>query len=296
MTATAAATSYELLEPARYISVVPNWRTYLMVDDFPQPEKPNPAVLPRNSKERAIWQEAVRESWIMGVEQADQMFLDNVSRMVRDYRGIMLYHLLSAQSMMSRVSTASADLGVHIKDNKMHLAQKVYRITSPSEFTVPSPEPYTQETDSLKPRRGKTGGAAARTAGRYVKVSTSPAQPLLAQAASSASTLTPASPASDAQGEQNQVPAQVDPEPAPPAATYKITPGRLKAQMTAWTAQADYQLVWLASNDYEMYATADFSSDFQESVRALFAGLQRSGYPLRIAVWTTNKVLEVTEN
>ena len=62
-TATAAKTTYELLEPARYIAVVPNWREFLMADDFPEPEQPNPAVLPKNSEERAIWRAAVREAW-----------------------------------------------------------------------------------------------------------------------------------------------------------------------------------------------------------------------------------------
>ena len=48
-TATAAKATYEMLEPAQYIAVVPHWRTFLMMDDFPEPEKPNPAVLPQSS-------------------------------------------------------------------------------------------------------------------------------------------------------------------------------------------------------------------------------------------------------
>lgn len=137
-TATAAATSYELLEPARYISTVPNWREFLMVDAFPEPEKPNPAVMPKNDKERAIWRAAVREAWAQGLMEADQLFADNVSRMARQYRGVMLYHLLTAQHLLSKVSTASAELGTKATDNgnKLHIGQKVYRITAPSAFTA----------------------------------------------------------------------------------------------------------------------------------------------------------------
>jgi len=133
---TAAETTYELLEPARYIAVAPTWREFLMADDFPRPEKPNPAVLPKNLEERAIWRSAVREAWGQGVAEADQLFADNVARMVRNYRGIMLYHLLTAQHLLSRVDTASADLGMHTSDkgNKLHIGQKVYRITAPSAF------------------------------------------------------------------------------------------------------------------------------------------------------------------
>ena len=135
-TATAAKTTYELLEPARYIAVVPNWREFLMADDFPAPEQPNPAVLPKNAEERAIWRAAVREAWAQGLAGADQLYTDNVSRMARSYRGVMLYHLLTAQHLLSRVNTASADLGTRTQGNKLNIGQKVYRITAPSAFTV----------------------------------------------------------------------------------------------------------------------------------------------------------------
>ncbi|MDL2268117.1 type IV secretion system DotC family protein [Desulfovibrio sp. OttesenSCG-928-G15] len=135
-TATAAETTYELLEPARYVTTVPNWREFLMTDGFPEPEKPNPAVLPKNNDERAIWRAAVREAWAQGLAEADQLYADNVARMVRNYRGVMLYHLLTAQHLLSKVKTASADLGMHTSDNKLNIGQKVYRITSPSVFTA----------------------------------------------------------------------------------------------------------------------------------------------------------------
>ena len=140
-TATAAKTTYELLEPARYIAVVPNWREFLMADDFPSPEEPNPALLPKNAEERAIWRAAVREAWAQGLAEADQLYADNVSRMARSYRGVMLYHLLTAQHLLSRVNTASADLGTRRSDNgnKLNIGQKVYRITAPSAFTVATP-------------------------------------------------------------------------------------------------------------------------------------------------------------
>ena len=142
-TATAAKTTYELLEPARYIAVVPNWREFLMADGFPEPEQPNPALLPKNAEERAIWRTAVREAWAQGLTEADQLYADNVSRMARSYRGVILYHLLTAQHLLSRVNTASADLGMRQSDhgNKLNIGQKVYRITAPSAFTVALPAP-----------------------------------------------------------------------------------------------------------------------------------------------------------
>lgn len=139
-TATAASTSYELLQKAKYVSVVPHWRTYLMADGFPAPELPNPAMLPQNGKERAIWRTAVREAWAQGLTEADQIFEDNLSRMVRDYRGVMLYHLLTAQHLMSRVRTSRTDMGLHLsgQGTRLNIGQSVYRITAPGAFSVPS--------------------------------------------------------------------------------------------------------------------------------------------------------------
>lgn len=152
-TATSATTSYELLQKARYVSVVPHWRTYLMADGgLPAPEQPNPAVLPKNGKERDIWRAAVREAWAQGVEEADALFVDNVSRMVRDYRGVMLYHLLTAQHLLSRVGTSSAMLGSRVSGNKMALGQHVYRITSPAVFTPPTSK-KSGKTETRKRRR-----------------------------------------------------------------------------------------------------------------------------------------------
>jgi hypothetical protein len=151
-TATTAKTSYELLAPARYVPAAPSWREFMMVDSFPEPEKPNPAVMPKDEKERAIWRSAVRDAWARGITEADQLYADNVARMVRQYRGVMLYHLLTAQHLLSRVNTASADLGMKTSDNggKLNIGQNVYRITAPSAF-ITSPAPAV----SSKPESGK---------------------------------------------------------------------------------------------------------------------------------------------
>lgn len=133
-TATSAANTYELLEPARFVASSPHWREFLMADAFPAPEKPNPAVLPKDGKERAVWRAAVREAWARGLAEADQLFADNVARMSRRYRGILLYHLLTAQHLLSKVGTASADAGLNAPDNKLYIGQRVYRITTPSRF------------------------------------------------------------------------------------------------------------------------------------------------------------------
>jgi len=140
-TATSAEASFELLEPARFVAFAPHWREFLMMRAFPEAEKPNPAVLPKNEKEREIWRIAVREAWAQGLNEADQLYADNVARMVRQYRGIMLYHLLSAQHILSRVHTASAPVALSNSETMLYIGQKVYRITAPSRFTPGEQKP-----------------------------------------------------------------------------------------------------------------------------------------------------------
>lgn len=140
-TATVATATYALLAPARYIATVPHWREFLMMEAFPAPESPHPAVLPRDARERALWRAAVREAWARGLAEADQLYADNVARMARSYRGAMLYHLLTAQHLLSRIRTASSEVGMRTsgKGEMLNIGQRCYRITAPSAFTVASP-------------------------------------------------------------------------------------------------------------------------------------------------------------
>jgi hypothetical protein len=80
----------------------------------------------------------VREAWAKGLSEADQLYADNVARMTRQYRGVMLYHLLTAQRLLSKVGSASADVPLNASDSKLYIGQHVYRITSPSRFLTDS--------------------------------------------------------------------------------------------------------------------------------------------------------------
>jgi hypothetical protein len=132
--ASSAQSAYELLAPARFVPFAPHWREFLMEKDFPVPERPNPAVLPKNGNERAVWRAAVREAWAQGLAEADQLYADNVARMARQYRGVLLYHLLTAQRLLSKVGSASANQPLSASDTKLYIEQGVYRITAPSRF------------------------------------------------------------------------------------------------------------------------------------------------------------------
>ena len=75
-----------------------------------------------------------------------------------------------------------------------------------------------------------------------------------------------------------------------------IAPGLLRGQLENWSAQAGYQLVWKARNDFEMFSQASFQGDFTGAVKKLMGGMHSQGSGLlRATIYQGNKVLEVTE-
>lgn len=75
-----------------------------------------------------------------------------------------------------------------------------------------------------------------------------------------------------------------------------IKPGSLKKQLTQWTEQAGYQLIWKAPHDFEMQADAAFKDNFYGAVKRLFTRMNRSGNSLRVTLYQQNSVLEVRED
>jgi hypothetical protein len=134
--ATSALKTYEILEDARFVGTAPHWRSYLMIENFPAPEAPNPVLLPKTSAEKRIWMKAVAEGWSIGVEQADQIYIENMAKLVRDFRGITLFHALHEGQMVQRPKLADSSLGTRVSDRKLHVDQKVYRITAPAIFNA----------------------------------------------------------------------------------------------------------------------------------------------------------------
>ncbi len=79
------------------------------------------------------------------------------------------------------------------------------------------------------------------------------------------------------------------------AASWRIVPGRLRPQLTAWAAREGWRLVWHADTDLDLEADAVFSGTFSEAVRALFEGLRASGSPLTARLWHGNTTLSVED-
>ncbi len=120
---------YQIEQQARFVTAPPHWRDYLYLD-YHEPELPYRTMLPKNLKEREVWRIAVKKGWHQGIKQANQIFTENLARLTKDYRGMVLYRKLLAQHMVSPPYVAKTELGVTGDGNHMSVNDQVLRIAA----------------------------------------------------------------------------------------------------------------------------------------------------------------------
>ncbi len=124
---------FDINQQARIVTAPRDWREYLIQSwsDVPPP----PQVLwPRTPAEQAAWSTWVQEGWNAGVKQADQIFQDNVNRLVADFNGEVRYRVLLAQNMITAPYAMQEDRGVTGSPNQMKIGDSAIKITDPSQF------------------------------------------------------------------------------------------------------------------------------------------------------------------
>lgn len=122
---------YKIVEPAKFVSVYPNWRHYLLFK-YPTHELPPNSFLPQNDGEKAVWDEAVKKGWERGVRQAEEIYQASYNRLVRDFRGMRLYKILLAEGLITPTLVAGQNLGVTGGGKQMSINHQVFRITDHS--------------------------------------------------------------------------------------------------------------------------------------------------------------------
>lgn len=125
----AADRTYKILSQAKFISAAPTWREYLLMS-YDIPTMPDRSLLPRNKPERIMWENDLEEGWRAGLQQAELIFVENINRLVRDYKGMILYRNLLAQRIVSEPYIATLDMGVTGGGNDMTVNDRLLRITS----------------------------------------------------------------------------------------------------------------------------------------------------------------------
>ncbi len=121
--------SYLILKQARFVTTVPNWRSYLWFEHSP-PKIPVNALLPKTRNERKAWKAASTKGWNLGVKQADTMFTASLDRLKQDFQGMVTYKQLLAQNIVSTPHIAKTSLGVTGDDSEVRVNDQIYRIAA----------------------------------------------------------------------------------------------------------------------------------------------------------------------
>ena len=123
--------TYKIVAPARFVTAAPTWRDYLWMS-YQKPDVPDQTLLPVNTAEAKIWNFYLQQGWEEGLTQANEIFAANLSRLKRDYLGIILYRKLLSQGIISSPTVATADLGVTGNADELRIKDEVMRITAKS--------------------------------------------------------------------------------------------------------------------------------------------------------------------
>lgn len=119
--------TYKIIQQARFATTPPSWREYLWFN-FSKPTLPDKTLLPRTDQEQKIWKEAVHTGWEKGIEQAASIFQQNLARLKRDFRGMILYRKLLQEKMISPPFVSRTELGVTGDGIDMRVNDQVLRI------------------------------------------------------------------------------------------------------------------------------------------------------------------------
>lgn len=124
---------YEIIRNAQIVSGARNWRNYLE-RDWGDVAPPPDILRPSTKEEREEWIGWVREGWQKGLEQADEIFTDDLNQLSADYNGMVRYRLLLAQGMISPPNALQVDRGVTGGGNSMRVGDRAVQITGKPAF------------------------------------------------------------------------------------------------------------------------------------------------------------------
>ena len=128
-----SAQVYEILEPEKIVINTPTWRQYL-IRNYDAVEEIHDLLLPKNEDEQAIWKKAVAQGWKIGLKQADSVFSSNLNRFIRDFLGLITYHRLALQGVVSVSKVEKGKYGIRVNGKTLNIDQREFRITEPTKF------------------------------------------------------------------------------------------------------------------------------------------------------------------
>lgn len=132
-----ASRVYEIIQPERFVSNPPTWRTWLLTGlSTVPPDEPEGGLIPENGVQHNIWQAAVSEGWAEGRQSADETLEANVNRLTRDYNGMLQYMLLRRQNLITAPVVTERQQTVTGDSNKLTTGDRERRLESHAGFVT----------------------------------------------------------------------------------------------------------------------------------------------------------------
>lgn len=129
--------TYQIVSQARFATTSPTWRDYLWMS-YTKPDTPMAGFLPKTDEEKVVWKKYAAMGWQNGVDQANTIYKENLSRIKRDFEGMTRYRVLLAQGMVSPPYVAHTALGVTGDKSNLRINDQVLRITALPELQTNS--------------------------------------------------------------------------------------------------------------------------------------------------------------
>lgn len=134
--AASAARWYAIARPGRIVPDVPDWRDWLWLEPGEMPPPPPDDLRPRQDDEIERVAEALATGWEAGIQQADAAFGTGLARLERDYAGMLEYHVLVDQRIITELVLSDEDIGVlaSADGTELRIGTRKLTIVSPAVF------------------------------------------------------------------------------------------------------------------------------------------------------------------
>jgi len=124
---------YNIIRNARIVSAPRTWRQYLE-REWGEVTPPPDILTPQSKEDREIWSEYVTMGWRQGVQQASDIFQDDLAKLESDFQGMIRYRMLLAQGMISPPYALQVDRGVTGGGDEMRVGDRAVQITGVPEL------------------------------------------------------------------------------------------------------------------------------------------------------------------
>jgi defect-in-organelle-trafficking protein DotC len=128
---------YNIINNARIVSAPRTWRTYLE-RPWEGVEPPPDILRPENNAEREFWITLVTKGWEQGMLQADDIFQEDLNRLLADFQGMVRYRMLLTQGMISPPYALQVDRGITGNGDEMRIGDRAVQITGIPELVTGS--------------------------------------------------------------------------------------------------------------------------------------------------------------